>query len=598
MRFSTVNVALPICLLVAGLLAGFPAAVPAQDGNALDEVRALLPSDRDAALGRLDELLASGSAVALTPRERARALAMRGGLLRSASRYDAAETDAEAMLALAEDIDDPVLASRALHLAGTIEAERGNLADALDMFQRADERLAGTDAWSARARIQIALGNVHLFTDNAVRAIDYFERASGMAERGSDTSLRITALANKGVALEQTAGPAASLEAHREALALAESIGETSEQGLHNANICARLVALGEHVQAEPHCRRAIDQLERSGSHRHLAGALMTLGTLLSETGAPERALEFFRRSLRLAEDRIPSVERELLRRMADAHAAQGDHADAVERFRQLLALRDELARRERQQLLEELDARYRVEQAQREVEMLELEGRLRDARLKRRTLLLVLAAVTLLFLAAAAVLAWRGYRIQKNLKQELSERNRELESALRTISRLAREDALTGLLTRAVFTAAAGKELARSERRGESAAVVMADIDGFKKINDEHGHAVGDQVLVEVANQFRNGLRSMDFISRWGGEEFVFLLPGTDLEQARGITERLRADFAGSTIETGAGAFRITLTFGIAPLVGDVGDSIRRADEAMYRGKHAGRNRVVVADA
>ena len=118
MSTATVNRLLLVCALIAGLPAVAYAASDARDVEALADVRELVQSDRDAALARLDELLAAGNGGTLSPRQRAEALAMRGGLLRSASRYESAEADAEAMLALAEDIGDPALASRALHLAG------------------------------------------------------------------------------------------------------------------------------------------------------------------------------------------------------------------------------------------------------------------------------------------------------------------------------------------------------------------------------------------------------------------------------------------------------------------------------------------------
>jgi diguanylate cyclase (GGDEF)-like protein len=585
----------PIALVACALAA----AVAGQQGEAaLDEIRALMASDREAALERLDERLDRPSPE--TPdalRQRAEALRMRGQLLRAASRYDAARADADAIRAIAERLEDPALLASALHLAGTVEAERGRLADALQLFQRADERLRDIGAPARRARMQIALGTVHLFADAPERAIEYFDRADELAREAGNDSMRITALANKAVALERTRGPAASLAAHRDALALAESAENAQQQGLHNANICARLVSLERYREARSHCERAVEQLQDGGADRHLAGAYMTQGRLRLETGRPGAALDSFRRALALAQDRIPSVERELLRYMADAHLESGEPDQAIARLNELLALRDELDQRQREERLQELDARYRVRQAEQEVELLSLQTRLQDAEIQRRNLLLIGSGVLLLVLSAVALLTWRDYRAQRKLKSELAERNEALQSAMRRLGRLAREDALTRLLTRNVFLPAARKEIARTARSGKPAALAMADIDSFKRINDEHGHSVGDQVIAGVAGRLRASLRDMDYVCRWGGEEFVVLLPGVTVDQAHDTMERVRSAFENDPIDTDAGPFTVTLTFGVAPLGDDIDDTIKAADAAMYAGKRAGRNRVVESD-
>jgi diguanylate cyclase (GGDEF)-like protein len=583
-------------LLFAGLLVSSLMAQPAD--NALDEIRALMGSDRDAALEQLDERLAEppeDSPPAL--RRRAEALQLRGRLLRSASRYDAARADADAMLAIAERLDDAMLEASGLHLAGTVEAERGRLADALRLFQQADQRLEGADAPVRRARMQIALGTVHVFAEDAARAIEYFERADALAREAGNDALRITALANKAVALEETQGAAASLAVHREALALAEATGNTHEQGLHNANICARLVSLERYVEAETHCDRAIEQLQAAGADRFLAGARMTLGRLQLAMDRPSAALQSFGAALALAKGRIPTVERELLRRMADAHVRSGRPAEAVARLNELLALRDELETRQREDLLRELDARYRARQAEQEIELLSMQTRLQQAELQRRNVMLLGAIALLTLLAIVVVGTLRGYRSQLALQRELAERNDKLETTLVRLNRLAREDALTGLLTRNVFLPAAHKEVARSARTGEPAALAVADIDKFKRINDEFGHSVGDEVIKAAAERLKSHLRDMDYVCRWGGEEFVMLLPGVTPARAGETMERIRRSFERDTIATDAGAFTVTLTFGVAPLGDDVDEAIKAADAAMYEGKRAGRNRVEARD-
>ncbi|MCX7896661.1 MAG: diguanylate cyclase [Rhodocyclaceae bacterium] len=178
-------------------------------------------------------------------------------------------------------------------------------------------------------------------------------------------------------------------------------------------------------------------------------------------------------------------------------------------------------------------------------------------------------------------------------LKQDITERKR-LEEELR---RQASIDALTGLANRREFYRAAERELARV-RRGGNATLLLADFDHFKAINDLYGHAAGDAALVAFARLLLDGLRQMDLAARWGGEEFIVLLPDTSAEDAAKLAERLRQRLAAMTIHEGDAEFRITASFGVAII--DAADeriehAIARADEALYRAKQGGRNRVIV---
>ena len=125
-----------------------------------------------------------------------------------------------------------------------------------------------------------------------------------------------------------------------------------------------------------------------------------------------------------------------------------------------------------------------------------------------------------------------------------------------------------------------------------------MADVDHFKRVNDLHGHAAGDRVLRAVAGQFTEQLRAHDAVARWGGEEFLLLLPETDAATAFEVAQRLRAVAEARLAEAAAIAETVTMTFGVAMFERGtrVGDCLKRADDALYAGKAAGRNRVLGA--
>ena len=173
-----------------------------------------------------------------------------------------------------------------------------------------------------------------------------------------------------------------------------------------------------------------------------------------------------------------------------------------------------------------------------------------------------------------------------------------EWRLAERELKRLAEEDVLTGIANRRHFSVEAQRALEQARRHGEALSILMFDLDHFKHINDQHGHNVGDEVLREMAIRMQECLRVSDLPGRWGGEEFIALLPHTSVLTAHQVGERLRARLADQPVATSAGMLRVTLSSGGAQLQdGDTLESlVARADMALYRAKNGGRNRVEIS--
>jgi diguanylate cyclase (GGDEF)-like protein len=156
--------------------------------------------------------------------------------------------------------------------------------------------------------------------------------------------------------------------------------------------------------------------------------------------------------------------------------------------------------------------------------------------------------------------------------------------------------DLLTGIYNRRGLFELGLRELDRAQRFDRPLCAIMVDIDHFKRVNDTYGHPIGDLVLKELADRLKTHLRSIDILSRYGGEEFVILLPETDLDQAKEVAERLR-EIAEKTLFTPDGlSLPITISQGISILNGktsDITTLIKHADDAMYISKRSGRNQV-----
>jgi diguanylate cyclase (GGDEF)-like protein len=179
-----------------------------------------------------------------------------------------------------------------------------------------------------------------------------------------------------------------------------------------------------------------------------------------------------------------------------------------------------------------------------------------------------------------------------RNLKQSET----ALRNALEEVERLAITDSLTGLFNHRHLFELAGREFQRARRYQLPLSVMMVDIDEFKRVNDTYGHAAGDQVLQGVAECCRKELREVDVIGRYGGDEFVALLPETGLSAACQVAERLRKSIAERTLDTKAGRITVTVSLGVAVLDDEhltPESLLDRADQALYVAKQNGRNRV-----
>lgn len=185
-----------------------------------------------------------------------------------------------------------------------------------------------------------------------------------------------------------------------------------------------------------------------------------------------------------------------------------------------------------------------------------------------------------------------------QNLQAELSRANQQLVQTLDQTLALASRDPLTQILNRRAFQERAAAEASAMGRHGQGACVMMLDLDKFKLVNDRHGHAVGDTVLVDCASNVQTHLRAADVLARWGGEEFIALLPHTAMPDAQHVAERVRQSLQALQAAGWPADVRLTTSIGLAPWAPGqaLDDAIREADAALYQAKAAGRNRVCLA--
>jgi diguanylate cyclase (GGDEF)-like protein len=204
-------------------------------------------------------------------------------------------------------------------------------------------------------------------------------------------------------------------------------------------------------------------------------------------------------------------------------------------------------------------------------------------------------------FAALAIMLPWfavMGGHVNR-LRSRLSDSNRQLQAAVERIEEIAIRDELTGTYNRRFLIETLQRETARAARLSKPLGLCLFDLDHFKRINDTYGHAAGDAVLRRFTEIARTGLRGVDVLGRQGGEEFVLVLPDTDLEGVRACAERIRANVEREDFPRLPAPYRVTVSGGVAcatrPETPDT--LLARADRGLYAAKRGGRNRVVAVD-
>ena len=183
-----------------------------------------------------------------------------------------------------------------------------------------------------------------------------------------------------------------------------------------------------------------------------------------------------------------------------------------------------------------------------------------------------------------------------ENAHNAMKTKNQELTEAYEHLNRLSRHDALTGLYNRRTLDEVVASEILRSTRTKRGFALAIADIDNFKKFNDNFGHDCGDEVLKTVSRVFLDKIRKMDYVGRWGGEEFLFVFPETHCKGAEIVLDRVREGVEATKVIHNGLELQVTITIGFSYHRNQLAaeEMIVEADKALYQGKAAGKNRVI----
>lgn len=352
---------------------------------------------------------------------------------------------------------------------------------------------------------------------------------------------------------------------YAEAFSLAEDTGWERTRAAALAGRGVLDLTRGRFDQGVERIERSNAQLSRLGDNYQVARQQLWLVDYLTDAGRTEHAIRVCREAIKRCQERgLGHIESQCWNRLGGIYTALGQYPEANEALQQCIS-----------RMRTCVEERVVATQAAEERSHLALR-RFHEAVWERRR------------------------------REELEQQNRALASALMERERLQDElerasllDPLTGAGNRRAFNKQLETFLALCVREKRALTLAIFDVDHFKKVNDTHGHTVGDQVLQQVCLRVRQRLRVSDFFARWGGEEFVFLLYGTDLAGGHQCADDIRRCIAAQPFETERGPIQVTVSMGVACARVSEDDSaslIRRADDALLQAKRSGRNRVVTA--
>jgi len=457
-------------------------------------------------------------------------------------------------------------------------SDHGAAINALASGYEAARRI-GMRVYEIRIAFTIAAALANL--DDKDAALPWLERALAAARAGGWPVLIGEALATLGNFYRETGHPERGRETLDEALRWLEAAPDSRGNALAHCYAGHNALALGDPVAAERHGREAERIGRTQQSWALVVDGLIVLARARSHAGDAPAALGAAREALSLTEthrlDYWWITAAQALAELLPRHDPADGDAAALRYLQQACTRAEALGGvAERVALLIELAA------AQERVG--DLAGALASERAAR------LAAHTL----ERQRLANR--MLSAELRHEADMQRREADAQ----RRLANTDMLTGVANRRHFMARAAVELKRAARAGRPLALLMADIDHFKRVNDRLGHAAGDQVIAAVAQTLAGQQRAGDLLGRLGGEEFALMLPDTNLAEAQQVAERLRSAVAALGLDWEGQPVPVTMSFGCSDGAGGGSEAalaalMQRADQALYEAKGAGRNRVAV---
>ena len=526
------------------------------------------------------------------------ALLVRGTLAERTRKHTKAQEILE-QLQNAPPQDPRTLLAYHLFRSGVLEGSGQfdeSLAAAVQASRMAEEQ--GMPSMQVRAMNLLLLAN--LGRKDLKQAEKVSHEALALAKRIGDVEQQVFVRNNQGFLYSLMEQPKQQLQALLDVVQLTQSNPALRQSAMVvQVNLGDFYYLEGDYAKALQHAREGERLARELNDSVGIAVAMLNRGSALAALGRHDEAIALIREAIAIGEKAdakqyVANMYTALMKILNEA----GRHKEAADIAPKVIDLNIALVQSEREEAVQELQEKYSTERKNREIERLSLDNARKQAEVNARAWQQRMWATFAVMLLLAAVLLMQWLR-------RVRRRNRSLEVDNLVLSEQSSQDPLTGAFNRRHCQRLMSQHehalLGKSSARNPQAKVsfILLDVDFFKKVNDVYGHGAGDAVLVEVSKRLQTVIREQDALVRWGGEEFVLVLPGTPADGLSVVVDRVLAAIGNAPIEADGQTIPVTVSAGCVAWPAFPGqhweDALHIADLAMYLSKSRGRNRGTV---
>ncbi|HOO59334.1 MAG TPA: diguanylate cyclase [Candidatus Mcinerneyibacteriales bacterium] len=524
----------------------------------IEEAKSLLGSDPGRAALLLEELLRTPR---ISKRERAQLLIELARSYRHTSQFRRSLESFQEALELAEKKGFTDIITDALNGLGIVYRHLEDYENALREYFRLLPIYEKMDDYKKIAVTYNNIGVVYRHLEEREKTLEFYFKALDLYELAREEWGYNDTLCNIGLIFCDLGEYDSAGEYVQRSLRLRAQAGDEKGIGISEHNLGLIELKKRNFQESRKHYRRSLHIFHKRNDSYAIAKNLEALAECFQEEGRNTRALQLYQRALSIAESlALPEMHRDIQEKVALLYEKSGDAVLALAHYKTFHEENEKLAARNKEDTLEKIMMQHEIERKKQEAEIY----RLRNVELNKA-------------------------------KTMLQKKKRELEVAYSRLQELANHDTLTGLANRRYFMEHVESELIRFERNHKNFVIIVGDLDGFKRFNDQYGHDCGDFLLLQVARAIQKALRKQDVAARWGGEEFILLLPETDLRGGEVTAEKIRHNLEQKAFDYKGKDLKVTITFGVSVYDGTmpVAQTVIEADQALYLGKRMGKNRV-----
>ena len=472
------------------------------------------------------------------------------------SAYHKALLQAVEAQALYESIQHPSGIARSLNAIGTAHLYLGNFPEALADLLKSLKITNRMNDNRFKSNLLNSLGCLYIRMEDYDSALPFLEEGLKLCEQYNYLEWQGDLFDNLSAAHYHLGDAENALKFGLKSAEIYETVG--NHFGVPKAfnSVGQVYQEMGDHQQAASYFRTSLKLSEQIPHPKEIVESLFLLGKLKQSRGEPEEAIDYLNQALKKAKEfHLEQKTYRCHKVLAAEYQNIGEHENAFFHIHQFHRIKEDVLNERADQKLKSLEIAHQVSEAKKDAEI---------------------------------------YRLKSAALQIEIEERKKVQNKLEV---LAAVDPLTGLLNRRRFFELAEEEIARGKDINCPLSVIMLDIDHFKQVNDNYGHAVGDHVLTEVAQRISRSLRKVDIVCRYGGEEFAVILPETNLLLAEQIADRIWSRVTSNPFKVGDTEISVGISLGVANKESEEEISIETlldlADQALYIAKNAGRNQV-----